>query len=61
LRRERHISHFTLDEALRVIREVGPRRAYLTHVSHQLGLYEEVSRELPEGVFLAYDGLTIRA
>lgn len=61
LRRESHLSHFTLDEALAVIEAAKPGRAYLTHVSHQLGLYEQVSRELPEGVFLAYDGLTVRA
>lgn len=61
LRREKHLSHFTLDEALAVIEAAGPKRAYLTHISHQLGLYEEVSRELPEGVFLAYDGLKVRA
>ena len=61
LRWEPHLSHFTLDEALAVIEAAGPGRAYLTHVSHQLGRYEEVSRELPEGVFLAYDGLKIKA
>ncbi len=61
LRRESHLSHFTLDEALAVIEAAKPGRAYLTHVSHQLGFYEQVSRELPKGVFLAYDGLTVRA
>lgn len=61
LRRERHLSHFTLDEALAVIGAARPGRAYLTHVSHQLGLFEEVERGLPEGVFLAYDGLKIKA
>ncbi|MCS7076049.1 MAG: MBL fold metallo-hydrolase [Bacteroidia bacterium] len=59
LRKEKHISHFTLSEALSVIEEVKPRKAYLTHISHQLGLYEVVSKELPANVFLAYDGLTI--
>lgn len=61
LRREKHISHFTLDEALAVIEAAGPKRAYLTHISHQLGLYEELSRELPKNVFPAYDGLKIKA
>ncbi|MCH5305155.1 MAG: MBL fold metallo-hydrolase [Rikenella sp.] len=60
LRREKHLSHFTLGEALEVIGAVQPERAYLTHVSHQMGRYEAVSRMLPEGVFLAYDGLKIR-
>lgn len=59
LQREDHISHFTLDEALEIIREINPRKAYLLHISHKLGLHEEITRELPEGVELAYDGLKI--
>lgn len=61
LRREKHISHFTLDQALTVIAKAKPKRAYLTHISHQLGLHEDLSRELPENVFPAYDGLKIKA
>lgn len=57
LRREQHISHFTLDEALALIERIKPRQAYLTHISHLLGLHEEVSRELPSNVAIAYDGL----
>ena len=59
LRRGKHISHFSLDEALEVIRKIKPGRAYLTHISHQLGKYEDVMRELPTGVELAYDKLKI--
>ncbi|HET6225815.1 MAG TPA: MBL fold metallo-hydrolase, partial [Bacteroidia bacterium] len=59
LRREPHISHFTVDEALKLIEELKPQKAYLTHISHQLGLHAVVSNELPEGVELAYDGLKI--
>jgi phosphoribosyl 1,2-cyclic phosphate phosphodiesterase len=59
LRREPHISHFTVDEALKLIEELKPEKAYLTHISHQLGLHAVVSNELPEGVELAYDGLKI--
>ena len=59
LRREDHISHFTLNQALELIREVNPEVAYLTHISHQMGKYADVQRELPENVFLAYDGLRI--
>lgn len=59
LQREDHISHFTLQEALEIISEVKPRKAYLLHISHRLGLHSEISRELPEGVELAYDGLKI--
>jgi len=59
LRKELHISHFTLNEALSLIDDLKPKRAYITHISHQLGLHEEVQNELPSNVFLAYDGLEI--
>ena len=59
LRREKHISHFNLDEALEVIKEIGPEKAYLTHLSHGFGLHVEIEKELPENVFLGYDGLKI--
>lgn len=60
LRREKHISHFTLDEAVEVIRELGIPQAYLTHISHQLGLHAEVEASLPAGIHLAYDGLQLQ-
>jgi phosphoribosyl 1,2-cyclic phosphate phosphodiesterase len=59
LRREAHISHFTLQQAIELIQQIKPERAYLTHISHQLGTYHDVSKELPEGIFLAYDGLKV--
>ncbi len=59
LRREPHVSHFTLAEALDVIKDLAPEKAYLTHISHQLGLYQDVEKELPENVFQAYDGLKL--
>jgi len=59
LRNEPHHSHLTLDEALRFIKEIEPKKAYLTHISHRLGFHEEVSKILPKNVFLAYDNLTI--
>lgn len=59
LRREAHISHFTLSEALALVDELKPDRTYLTHISHQLGRYAEVSKELPYNVFLAFDGLKV--
>lgn len=59
LRKEKHFSHFCLPEALEVIERVAPQKAYLTHMSHEMGLHAEVERELPEGVFLAYDNLEI--
>ena len=59
LRKAKHFSHYCLPEALEVIERVGPERAYLTHMSHEMGLHAEVSAELPEGVELAYDRLTV--
>jgi len=59
LRKEEHHSHFTLTEALAFIALVNPEKAYLTHISHQLGFYEEVQKTLPKNVFLAYDNLQI--
>ena len=59
LRWESHNSHFSVAEALEVIRRVAPERAYLTHMSHRIGLHAVVEQHLPEGVYLAYDGLTV--
>jgi len=59
LRKTAHISHFTLDEALEIIAELKPKRAYLTHISHWMGLHSEVSKELPDNVFLATDELVV--
>ncbi|MFB6457481.1 MBL fold metallo-hydrolase [Chitinophaga sp. Hz27] len=59
LRREKHISHFTLDEAVALGQELEIPQVYFTHISHQLGLHDEVMKELPAGMALAYDGLSI--
>lgn len=59
LRRRKHVSHFSLEEALEIIAEVKPKRAYLTHISHKLGFYKDLEKELPEGVFAGYDGMRI--
>jgi len=59
LRQRKHLSHFSLREALDLIAEVKPQQAYITHISHQMGLHAEVQKELPQNVFLAYDGLTV--
>lgn len=59
LRKEKHWSHYCLPEALEVIEKIGPKKAYLTHISHELGLHAEVEKELPEGVHLAYDNLEV--
>jgi len=59
LRKETHISHFTLDEAVELLKELKPKKAYLTHISHLLGKHDEVEKELPEFIEIAYDGLEI--
>jgi len=59
LRREKHISHFTLSEAVALIEEIRPDQGYLTHISHQMGRTAEFSKELPEGISAAYDGLVL--
>jgi phosphoribosyl 1,2-cyclic phosphate phosphodiesterase len=59
LRKEPHISHFSLSEAIALAQEIGAEQTYFTHISHQLGLHEEVQSQLPENIYLAYDGLTI--
>lgn len=58
LRKESHISHFSLREVVDLAREISPRKTYITHIGHQMGLHEEVSKELPPNVMLAYDGLS---
>jgi phosphoribosyl 1,2-cyclic phosphate phosphodiesterase len=59
LRNEKHISHYNLQEAVQLVRELEIPVAYFTHISHQLGRHAEVNAELPEGMSLAYDGLRI--
>ena len=59
LRKEPHISHFNLSQAVELIQEFGPEKAYFTHISHQLGFHDEVNDELPDNIELAYDGLKI--
>lgn len=59
LRNEQHVAHFTLKEAISLVQELKIPEAYFTHISHQLGLHNEVERNLPQGIHLAYDGLTL--
>lgn len=59
LRHKKHVSHFNLDEALQIIEITKPRKAYLTHISHMLGLYDELIKTLPQNVFPSYDMLSI--
>jgi phosphoribosyl 1,2-cyclic phosphate phosphodiesterase len=60
LRDKKHSTHFTVDEAVEAIARIAPRRAYLTHMSHDLG-HEATNARLPAGVELAYDGLSLDA
>jgi len=59
LRKEKHLSHFTLQEAVELAASLRIPQTYFTHISHQMGLHEEVNASLPRGMELAYDGLTI--
>jgi phosphoribosyl 1,2-cyclic phosphate phosphodiesterase len=59
LRKEKHISHFCLHEALELIKELLPEKTFFTHIGHQMGFHTDVSKELPQGVYLAYDGLSV--
>ena len=59
VRRGRHISHYSLEQAIEVAEKVGAKHSWLTHLSHQLPCHEELTKELPEGILPAFDGLVI--
>ncbi|GAA0881204.1 MBL fold metallo-hydrolase [Algoriphagus jejuensis] len=54
-----HISHFTLNEAIEMAKKIGAQQTYFTHISHRLGLHDSISKQIPDGVALAYDGLEL--
>ena len=54
-----HVSHFTLEEAIEMAKEIGAETTYFTHISHRLGKHEDIEKDLPEGIKLAYDGLVL--
>ena len=60
LRRKPHISHFTLDQAVELLEELKPKKGFLTHISHYMGSHDEVNKELPDFIKLAYDGQQIK-
>jgi phosphoribosyl 1,2-cyclic phosphate phosphodiesterase len=60
LRKQPHLSHFTLDEAIDLSDELQVPQAYFTHISHQLGRHHDINKSLPEGRSLAHDGLTLQ-
>jgi phosphoribosyl 1,2-cyclic phosphate phosphodiesterase len=59
LRKEPHMSHLCLQESIDLLKELKPRKAYLTHISHLMGLNSKVNKELPGFIQLAYDGQII--
>jgi len=59
LRKEKHLSHFTLQEAVDIASSLMIPKTYFTHISHQMGLHDQVNASLPKGMELAYDGLVI--
>ncbi len=59
LQRDSHVSHFTLEEAIEQAKKIGAEQTYFTHISHKMGLHQQVSKELSEGIALAHDGLTV--
>jgi len=60
LRKKKHLSHYSLNEAVNVLNFLRPEKAYITHISHLMGFHEEVNSELPGFIELAYDGLVIQ-
>lgn len=60
LRKQKHVSHFTLEEAIDLVAELKVPEAYFTHLSHQMGRHQLIESELPEGMHLAYDGLKLQ-
>jgi len=59
LQKEKHQSHFNLEEALIQAKKIGAEQTYFTHISHKMGLHQAVSKEMPDSIALAYDGLAI--
>jgi len=59
LRKKFHITHFTLNDAVNILTELKPEKAFITHISHEMGLYNEVTKELPPNIMLASDGLSL--
>ena len=59
LRKKQHISHFNLDQALELLEELKPKKALLTHISHYMGIHDDVNNQLPNHIKLAYDGQQI--
>jgi phosphoribosyl 1,2-cyclic phosphate phosphodiesterase len=59
LQREQHVSHFNLAQAIDMAVNIGAKQTYFTHISHKLGTHADVTKELPQNIALAYDGLRV--
>jgi phosphoribosyl 1,2-cyclic phosphate phosphodiesterase len=59
LRKEKHVSHFNLSDAISLAAQLKPVKTYITHISHMMGLHREIENDLPVNIFLAYDGLSL--
>ena len=59
LRRRHHVSHYNLEEAVEVLKQLRPEKSYITHISHMMGLHDAVQKELPDFIELSYDGLEL--
>jgi len=59
LRKTPHISHFTMDQAVELLEELKPKQGYLIHISHLMGMHNEVVDELPNFIKPAHDGLVL--
>ena len=59
LRKEPHLSHLSLDESIALLKELKPKQAYLIHISHLMGIHDQVNSELPTNIQLSYDGLQL--
>ena len=59
LRKEKHISHFSLGEAISFAQRINPSKTFFTHISHSMGFHEEVQASLPDNMYLAFDGLRV--
>jgi len=59
LRNSKHVSHFSVSEAVEILKRLQPEAAFLTHLSHFVGLHEDVNKKLPDFIRLAYDGLEV--
>jgi phosphoribosyl 1,2-cyclic phosphate phosphodiesterase len=59
LHHRKHSTHLNLEEAVDLVRKINPERAFLTHISHNMGLHSEIEEMLPPNIYLAYDGLNL--